>query len=421
VDIRSTGNNSGVTKVDKDGQTVTATRFAELTGVSRERLRTWERRYGFPEPRRVDDGPRRYALADATRVVAVRRAFEDGAPLPAAIAAAADLVVGREPPAAAFRAAVELAPVPVALISGPQPLRLEWANAALRAVAGAPAVGGALSAIEAHRTGAVLREHFVNDRAAVEIDHPAWGAGAAGARASGLAPARSVVYRLPMQPGWPPVVAVVGVETRGEREARAALALAQAELAALRARGERHDRWLDALGALAAAFQHEPGPDLIGSALDVLIRQTQAIDIGLASYVSGQLALHGTRRGALGARTLTVAAHPSVGRALRDVEGTWLDPTTAGVLGVPGGLHAAGLPIAVAGEVLGLLVMVFDEIEPLDADNRRLLAAISAAIGFALLRDRLVRELQATVRRAEAPQRAGRFEPPGAAATPPAG
>jgi DNA-binding transcriptional MerR regulator len=408
-----------VNQVDKDGQTVTATRFAELTGVSRERLRTWERRYGFPEPRRVDGGPRRYALADAARVVAVRRAFEDGAPLPAAIAAAADLHVGGEPPAAAFRAAVELAPVPVALISGPQPLRLEWANAALRALAGAPAAGSALTAIEAHRTGAVLREHFVDDRAAVEIDHPPWGAARSGG--PGLAPARSLLYRLPMQPGRPPVVAVVGVETRGEREVRTALALAEAELAGLRARGERHDRWLDALAALAAEFQHQPGPDLIGSALDVLIRQTQAIDIGLAGYVSGQLALHGTRRGALGARTLTVAAHPSVGRALRDVEGTWLDPTTAGVLGVPEGLHAAGLPIAVAGEVLGLLVMVFDEIEPLDADNRRLLAAISAAIGFALLRDRLVRELQSAVSGAAEPPRAGRFEPPGATATPPGG
>jgi GAF domain-containing protein len=84
------------------------------------------------------------------------------------------------------------------------------------------------------------------------------------------------------------------------------------------------------------------------------------------------------------------------------------------VLGVPQDLHAAGLPIAVAGEVLGLLVMVFDEVEPLDADNRRLLAAISAAVGFALLRDRLVREVASVA----GVTPTGRFAQPDAAATP---
>jgi MerR family transcriptional regulator, light-induced transcriptional regulator len=388
LDSRPNGNNVEVNKVDRGGQTVSATRFSELTGVSRERLRTWERRFGFPEPVRVGGGPRRYALADAARVVAVRRAAAEGTPLPIAIGAAGTMSGGDVPPAEAFRAAVELAPVPVALVSGPEPLRLEWANAALRVLEGAPAVGGSLPAIDGHPpTGAAVREHFVRERAAAEIDHPAWGASGVGATA------RSVVYRLPVAPGRRPVVALIGVETEGEQEARAALALAEAELAGLRHRAERHDRWLDAIGALAADFQHEPGPDVIGSALDVLIRQTQAVDIGLALYVSGRLILRGTRRGALDAGTLTVAAHPQVGRALRDVEGTWLDPPTARVLGVPDGLHATGLPIAVAGEVLGLLVMVFDEIEPLDADNRRLLQAISAAVGFALLRDRLVREV----------------------------
>lgn len=401
----------------KGGQTVTATRFAELTGVSRERLRTWERRYGFPEPRRVERGPRRYALADAARVVAVRRAAEDGAPLPLAIAAARDLETetGIEPPGAAFRATVEQAPVPVALISGPHPLRLEWANLALRAIEGAPVSGAALTGIEAHGSGAVLLEHLVRERPAAEIDHPAWG----GDR--GAPPARSVVYRLPAEPGRPPVVALMGLETRGERDARAALARAEAEVAALRHRDERHERWLDALGALAAEFQHEPGPDVVGSALDVLIRQTRAVDIGMATYVSGRLALHETRRGVLGGCTLTVAAHPAVGRALRDVEGSWLGPTTAAMLGVPAGLHAAGLPVAVAGEVLGMLVMLFDEPEPLGVDNRRQLGAISAAIGFALLRDRLVRELQSAVSAAAASPPARRSGRRDAAERPPGG
>jgi DNA-binding transcriptional MerR regulator len=401
---------------DKAGQTVSATRFSELTGVTRERLRTWERRFGFPDPVRVGTGPRRYAVADAARVVAIRFAAQAGTPLETAIAAARATAPREAPAEGAFRAAVELAPVPVALISGPEPLRLAWANAALRAIEGSPAPGETLAAVAAHRTGAALREHFVRDLPSAEVEHPPWG-GSVTAPGSAAVSARSVLYRLPTDPGQRPLLAVVGIETRGEHEARAALARAELELAALRRRTERHDRWLDALGALAGEFQHESGPDVIASALDVLIRQTRAVDVGLASYVSGRLALHGTRRGALGATALTVAAHPQVGRALRDVDGAWLDAPTARSLGVPEGLHAVGVPVAVAGEVLGLLVMVFDEVEPLDDDNGRLLSAISAAIGFALLRDRLVRELAG----AGATSPAGSAGRPFAAVTPPGG
>jgi DNA-binding transcriptional MerR regulator len=404
--------------VDKGGQTVSATRFSEMTGVTRERLRTWERRFGFPDPVRVGSGPRRYAVADAPRVVAVRFAAQVGTPLETAIAAARASLPAEAPAAGAFRAAVELAPVPVALISGPEPLRLAWANAALRAIEGSPAPGEALMTVEAHRTGAAMREHFVRDLPGAEVEHPPWG-GSVTSPGSAAVTARSVLYRLPTHPGERPLLAGVGIETRGEHEARAALARAELELERLRRRTERHDRWLDALGALAGDFQHEPGPDVIASALDVLIRQTRAVDVGLASYVSGRLALHGTRRGALGATALTVAAHPQVGRALRDVDGAWLDEPTARSLGVPAGLHAVGVPVAVAGEVLGLLVMVFDEVEPLDDDNGRLLSAISAAIGFALLRDRLVRELAGAGAGATSPADSpGR---PFAAATPPGG
>src|SRR4051794_36998239 len=412
--------------VGKGGQTVSATRFAELTGVTRERLRTWERRHGFPEPVRVGSGPRRYALADASRVIAVRHARITGTPLADAIAVARTARPPDTPPQDAFRATVELAPVPVALVTGPEPLRLAWSNAALRAIEGAPAPGDPLLRLEAHATGALLREHFAGELAPVEVEHPPWGGSVVGAGSRPIS-ARSVVYRLPAGPGERPVVAIVGVETYGEHEARAALAATEAELTRLRARSERHDRWLDALGGLAAEFQHEPGPDVIASALDILIRQTQAVDVGLASYVSGRLALHGTRRGVLGATALTVAAHPQVGRALRDVDGAWLEAPTARALGVPAALHAVGVPVAVAGEVLGLLVMIFDELEPLDDVNRRLLAAISASVGFALLRDRLVRELQAGAglsagpdpgRPAPAPGRSGRR---GAGATPPGG
>src|SRR3954452_7965817 len=375
-------------RVGRPGQTMSATRFAELSGVSRERLRTWERRFGFPVPERVQGGRRRYRRDDVGRVVAVRRAAEDGTPLAVAIARAAVADVPA-PPAPAFEAAVELAPVPVALVSGPEPLRLEYANAALRELGGTPADGAVLASLEGHPAGDLLRDHFARSLAPAEVEHPAWH----DARCTD----RSLVYRLPAGSAERPVVAVVGVGTRGEREARRELARRDAELGALRARAERHDRWLDALATLADTFMYEPGPDVVQESLDVLIRQTRAADAALATYLSGRLALRGSRRGVLNARTLTVAAHPDLGRALRDAQGIWLDATAAHVIGLPPGLHASGVPIAVAGEVLGLLLMVFDEVEPHDEDNRRLLASISSGVAFAVLRDRLARELRAAV------------------------
>ena len=406
--------------VDTHGQTISATRFAELTGVSRERLRTWERRHGFPEPVRIGAGPRRYAIADVARVVAIRHAAAAGAPLQEAIAATRAATVSDAPPEAAFRAAVEGAPMPIALISGPEPLRLVWTNAALRAIEGAPAPGEFLPAIAGHRTGAIIREHFASALPRVEVEHPPWGGSVAGPGSAAIT-ARSIVYRLATEPGATPLIAIVGVETRGEHEARTALATAEAELTRLRRSAERHDRWLDALGELAAEFQHEPGPDVVASGLDILIRQTGAVDVGLASYVSGRLALHGTRRGVLGATALTVAAYPQIGRALRDIDGAWLQEPAARSLGVPEGLHAVGVPVAVAGEVLGMLVLVFDEVEPLDTDNRRLLAAISASVGFALLRDRLVREVAASVSAGPEPVPQERFRRRAATARPPGG
>jgi hypothetical protein len=166
------------------------------------------------------------------------------------------------------------------------------------------------------------------------------------------------------------------------------------ELVDLRRRDERHTRWLDAVALLAEEFRREPGRAAMDNGLDVVIRHTRAVDGAVAFYVSGELVMPGSRRGQLEARAVTVAAHPELARCLRDADPTWLDPSSSAALGVPTDLHASALPILVAGETLGLLVFMFEEVEPHDRDNRRLLVAVSAAMGFALLRDRLAQELR---------------------------
>jgi MerR family transcriptional regulator, light-induced transcriptional regulator len=378
-------------RVVKGEQTVTATRFAALTGVSRERLRTWERRYGFPEPHRTDAGPRRYAMEDVQRVVAVRRAAEAGVPIPRAIERTRYDEAPAHLASHIFAALVEHAPVPVAALSGPAPLRVEFVNGALRTLPGAPRPGEelttALPAFYDSPCVLALQQLFATAGGPTEAEHPAWGGDARQV-------ARSALFRLPSEPDARPLVAMVGLEGEGERVARGALAELQREVEHLRRRDERHTRWLDALALVAEEFRREPGRVAVDNGLDVVLRHTNALDGAVAFYVSGQLVMPSSRRGLLESNPVTVSAHPELARCLRDAEPTWLDAAASSAIGVPPDLHASAIPIVVAGETMGLLVFVFADVEPHDEDNGRLLTAVSAAMGFALLRDRLAQELR---------------------------
>ena len=373
------------------GQTVSATRFAALTGVSRERLRTWERRYGFPDPQRTDAGPRRYALQDVQRVVAVRRAAEAGVPIPRAIERTRYDEAPSHLASHIFAALVEHAPVPVAALSGPAPLRVEFVNGALRSLPGAPRPGEelttALPAFYDSPCVLALQQLFATAGGPIEAEHPAWGG-------DPRQVARSSLFRLPGEPDARPLVAMIGLEGDGERVARGALAELQREAEQLRRRDERHTRWLDALALLAEEFRREPGRVAVDNGLDVILGHTNALDAAVAFYVSGQLVVPSSRRGLLESSPVTVSAHPELARCLRDAEPAWLDAAASSAIGVPPDLHASAIPILVAGETMGLLVFVFADVEPHDDDNGRLLTAVSAAMGFALLRDRLAQELR---------------------------
>jgi MerR family transcriptional regulator, light-induced transcriptional regulator len=63
--------------------------LARQTGVPAATLRSWEDRYGFPRPQRLEGGHRRYAPGDAVLVGQVLRLRESGLSLQAAIGQAA--------------------------------------------------------------------------------------------------------------------------------------------------------------------------------------------------------------------------------------------------------------------------------------------------------------------------------------------
>lgn len=48
------------------------------TGLSKDVLRVWERRYGFPKPARDDNGERQYTLAETAKLRAIKRLMDVG-------------------------------------------------------------------------------------------------------------------------------------------------------------------------------------------------------------------------------------------------------------------------------------------------------------------------------------------------------
>lgn len=370
--------------MDKGGQTVSATEFAELTGVSRERLRTWERRFGFPRPARVAHGPRRYALSDAARVVAVRRAAEQGIPLPRAIADAASTPLG-DASQTLLAAVAAVAPIPVVLVSGPEPLEVTYVNATLQTVDGAIAPGARLDALSWFMGGDLertLRTLFAGDTAALECAHPAW-AGSATIE-------RSIAYRVPGGRGEPPTVALVGIDRDEERRARRELGELQQELTRVRVHEQRRQRWLALAASLAERFQRDAGEELLGATVDTLVRRLGAVDAGVALYIAGQLDLGTTSRGLLGPHMVTVTRYDDLAGLMQHSVPEWLAPATAAAFGVHAGLHCLAVPIGVVGERLGVLLIVFDELAALDEDIRHVLTVVAAGLGFVVLRDRLV-------------------------------
>ncbi len=379
-------------RVGRSGQTVSATDFAALTGVSRERLRTWERRHGFPLPVRAHGGSRRYAVDDVGRVVAVRRAVESGVPLPAAIGAT-DLPSDAGISRAAQAALAEHAPVAVVALSGPEPLRVEWVNAAVRHRPDAPRPGEDLLELApwfAAQPGcATLRRLFTDDLVAAGCEHPDF---TAGLRRG----ARSIAYRLPHEAGERPLIALIAVDTGRELRTRQLLAEADRDREALRERTEGDARFAEALAAITDIFRLSSGMAAIGDATAALVRRLGAVDAAIAPSMAGALVLGRSARGLLGPEMVTVTRFQDLAQALRDGETAWLAEATARAFGAPSGLAVFVVPMLAAGESLGALVVVVDERADLSTTQRRILRGVSATVAFALLRERLVGELRDT-------------------------
>jgi methanogenic corrinoid protein MtbC1 len=89
---------------ERPGYSIAA--VSKLTGVSCHALRAWERRYGFPIPRRAESGHRRYDTEQVQAIRLVARHLQQGHPIGAIVA---QLLGGRLEPAGPGPAAERLA------------------------------------------------------------------------------------------------------------------------------------------------------------------------------------------------------------------------------------------------------------------------------------------------------------------------
>jgi GAF domain-containing protein len=198
------------------------------------------------------------------------------------------------------------------------------------------------------------------------------------------------MFGLSVEPGALAMVALIQLERPPEREAKRAMAELREDHRRVDVRLERHERWLAAIAELAELFQRETGPALMQATADTLVRRLPAIDAGIAVYMGGELALGSSSRGMLGPRMVTVTAHADLSAVLREGAPAWLTSTSAAAFGAPAVVHVLAVPVSVVGETLGGLLLVAEEQTEIDEPIRQLLSVLSATIGFALLRDRLM-------------------------------
>ncbi|CAB4868697.1 unannotated protein [freshwater metagenome] len=364
--------------------TICAGEFAALTGVGRERLRTWERRHGFPEPVRSPGAARRYDVGDVRRVLAVRRAIEQGVPLLEAIDGA-EHGDGRQPAGRSVPdlvAALDHAPFAALVVSGPQPLEVVWVNGCLRAVPDGPSAGDDLlrsaPAFAGGAGHAALEALFAGGDGPAWIEHPSWTEHFPVATAS-------VGWCLPQEPGTAPLAALVAIPTRafdGELPDGDAI---ERQMSRLRGSLDRVNAWTVAVDDAAGALRENGGVDAASEALRRLAARIGALDAALLPVVDGTLVASPSLKGMLEPSAVDPAAFPEVAGALRDSAVDWLDLPACHAFGVPGEGAAVIVPIVAAGRTLGLLLLVFRREVPLGDAERDLLLGLATTIGFALI------------------------------------
>jgi DNA-binding transcriptional MerR regulator len=352
--------------------TISAVEMTRLTGVGRERLRTWERRHGFPEPVRGENGVRRYRAADVRPIVTVARLVERGVSLVTAIERAQADDVDTTELRDAFGPGLEHASAPVIAITGPSPLVVAWANAETAKAAEAPRCGDVLTDAVPH-LGALAVSQLQRLMAAPEggctiIEHADW-------LSSFPTPRRSIAWRVSAEASSEPMVILAQLPEEPRRAAPAITGDAGV--------------WSAAVGAAAAVLGERAGLTSIQRALAEFAKHTGALDAFMAIDHAGCLRAATSIRGTAGARDLPLRFADPALAAVAAGEVDWLPLDACRALGAVPRSAVLAVPLMGGGMLVGAVFLTFPEELALGDVARQQLAALGLILTLALQRERL--------------------------------
>lgn len=355
--------------------TISAAEMVRLTGVGRERLRTWERRHDFPQPVRCRNNVRRYPAEDVRHVIAVSRAVDQGVPLAEAIEQT--LATRHESPTfQSLGAALDHAPTPAIAVTGPEPMTVVWSNGATQAAPDAPEIGSNLiDELPAFGPGAraTIQRLLIGEGNDVSvITHADW---------IGTFPAerRSVAWRVPPEMSTEAVVVLVQLPEGASPRSVAGVPGSSAV--------EQTAVWGAAAREARKALQQESGVGSAQRALSELVKGTGGADAFLATCHNGQMRTATSVRGTIPPQTFPLSPECDVARAIADAEVDWLGDDMLKQLGAPVRTQAIVVPIICGQETIGGMFLLFHEELPLADVTRELLQSLATGIGAVLQRE----------------------------------
>lgn len=358
--------------------TISATEMSRLTGVERERLRTWERRHGFPVPVRCANNVRRYRAEDVRRVSAIASASAQGVPLKAAIAAIA-AAPAPGTPSVEPGAALSSLPSPAIVVSGPRPLEVVWRNGAAEASAAAPLVGEDLGA-DPSAFGAVGVE-ALRRLMAGEVTGPQTFEARDWTTSTPLV-CRVTAWLLEL-PGGVPTAVIAQLPQATATPAAPTTHAGPVSSAA--------SRWAQALAAGRDVLRRERGLASLQRALAATSTAIGASDAAIALCHGDGLRVARSVRGHVAPLTAPLEGIEELTTARRDGSPAWLGLRAAATLRLDPRTRTLAVPIGVADQVVGFALFLLREEAALCPVTEELLLGYGSALGATLERERSLR------------------------------
>lgn len=334
---------------------VSLTEVHRYTGMAPERLRTWGRRFGFPQAVDGANGKRGISAEDLPAIIAAGQLIADGLPVADAIAEVRDGVPAVE--LQTFEASFGALSVPVVLLGGPHPLQVVWANAAARGAAGAPPLPPDPTA----RTYRAFQRMLIDfDGTAAVVNHQDW-----------HDPAQrmeSLAWTVGSPAARPPLVLVMGLGND----------LGDVPDRPQQSRDHVDAAWATAVGRARRELQRAVPASAASFSLGALVDGSPAEDGFFMLVHDTELRPASSCRGARRAPRVNRSAWRELQHAWDDLEPVWLGRALREELGTSGEACLA-LPLSARGVLKGFAVLEFAGVTEVSPDALELLMGWATA------------------------------------------